>query len=62
VTWAEARDVARGVLRERRAKDVEAYLEQMMARRFPQVMSMYGPEEPAEVPAPEPPSPDVAAR
>jgi phosphotransferase system enzyme I (PtsI) len=44
VTWAEAREVARGVLRERRAKDVQAYLERMMVSRFPQVMSMYGHE------------------
>jgi phosphoenolpyruvate-protein phosphotransferase (PTS system enzyme I) len=57
VTWAEARDVARGVLRERRAKDVEAYLEEMMASRFPQVMSMYGPEARADAPSPCP-SPD----
>ena len=42
VTWAEAREVARGVLRERRAKDVQAFLEKMMLRRFPQVMSVYG--------------------
>ena len=55
------RDVARGVLRERRAKDVAAYLEAMMARRFPQVMSMYGPEAPDEAPAPGPPPHDVAA-
>jgi phosphotransferase system enzyme I (PtsI) len=45
VTWAEAREVARGVLRERRAKDVQAYLERMMATRFPQVMSIYGHDE-----------------
>jgi phosphoenolpyruvate-protein phosphotransferase (PTS system enzyme I) len=42
VTWAEAREVARGVLRERRAKDVQAFLEKMMLHRFPQVMSVYG--------------------
>jgi phosphoenolpyruvate-protein phosphotransferase (PTS system enzyme I) len=42
VRWSEAQEVARGVLRERRAKDVQTYLEQMMARRFPQVMSIYG--------------------
>jgi phosphotransferase system enzyme I (PtsI) len=42
VTWAEAREVAHGVLRERRAKDVQAYLEKMMASRFPQVMSVFG--------------------
>jgi phosphotransferase system enzyme I (PtsI) len=45
VTWAEAREVARGVLRERRAKDVQAYLEKMMATRFPQMMSIYGHED-----------------
>ena len=56
VTWAEARNVARGVLRERRAKDVQTYLEAMMARRFPQVMSMYGPEGPADA-LPSEPSP-----
>ncbi len=42
VTWAEAREVARGVLQERRAKDVQAFIEKMMLRRFPQVMSVYG--------------------
>ena len=42
VTFAEAREVARGVLRERRAKDVQAYLEKMMVRRFPQLMEVYG--------------------
>ncbi len=42
VTWEEAREVAGGVLRERRAKDVQSYLEKMMASRFPQVMSAYG--------------------
>jgi phosphotransferase system enzyme I (PtsI) len=42
VTFEEARQVARGVLRERRAKDVQSYLEKMMASRFPQVMSVYG--------------------
>ena len=42
VTFAEAREVARGVLRERRAKDVQAYLEKMMVRRFPELMSVYG--------------------
>lgn len=42
VTFAEAREVARGVLRERRAKDVQAYLEKMMVHRFPQLMSVYG--------------------
>lgn len=40
--WGEARELARGVLRERRAKDVQTYLEKMMARRFPQLMSVYG--------------------
>ena len=60
VTWAEARDVARGVLRERRAKDVQTYLEAMMASRFPQVMSMYGPEARADAPSPCP-SPARAA-
>jgi phosphotransferase system enzyme I (PtsI) len=44
VAWSEAREVARGVLRERRAKDVQAYLEKMMSERFPQVMSIYGHE------------------
>jgi phosphoenolpyruvate-protein phosphotransferase (PTS system enzyme I) len=47
VTWAEARQVAEGVLGERRAKDVQTYLERMMATRFPQVMSIYGHEEPS---------------
>jgi len=42
VTSDEAREVAQGVLRERRAKDVQSYLEKMMASRFPQVMSVYG--------------------
>jgi len=42
VTFADAREVARGVLRERRAKDVQAYLEKMMVRRFPELMSVYG--------------------
>lgn len=36
------------------------YSEDMAARRFLRVMSMYGPEGPAEIPAPEPPFPDVA--
>lgn len=45
VSWAEARELARGVLRERRAKDVQTYLERMMARRFPKVMSIYGHQE-----------------
>jgi phosphotransferase system enzyme I (PtsI) len=44
VTWSEACDVAHGVLKERRAKDVQSYLEKMMITRFPQVMSIYGPE------------------
>ena len=47
VSWAEARELARGVLRERRAKDVQTYLERMMANRFPQVMSIYGHREEA---------------
>jgi len=38
----DAREVAHGVLKERRAKDVQTYLEQMMSNRFPQVMSVYG--------------------
>jgi len=38
----DAREVAHGVLKERRAKDVQTYLEQMMSKRFPQVMSVYG--------------------
>jgi phosphotransferase system enzyme I (PtsI) len=42
VSFGEAREVARGVLRERRAKDVQSYLEKMMGSRFPQVMSVYG--------------------
>jgi hypothetical protein len=46
VTWAEARGVAEGVLRERRAKDVQSYLEKMMAARFPNVMSAYGHDGP----------------
>lgn len=47
VSWAEARELARGVLRERRAKDVQTYLERMMANRFPKVMSIYGRQEEA---------------
>jgi phosphoenolpyruvate-protein phosphotransferase (PTS system enzyme I) len=42
VRFSDAHEVARGVLQERRAKDVQSYLEQMMADRFPQVMSIYG--------------------
>jgi phosphoenolpyruvate-protein phosphotransferase (PTS system enzyme I) len=42
VNFAEAREIAHGVLRERRAKDVQSYIEQMMSNRFPQVMSVYG--------------------
>jgi len=42
VSYREAREIAHGVLRERRAKDVQSYLEKMMASRFPQVMSVYG--------------------
>ena len=45
VTSDEARELARGVLRERRAKDVQSYLEKMMSSRFPQVMSVYGRSE-----------------
>jgi phosphotransferase system enzyme I (PtsI) len=41
VSFQEAREIAHGVLQERRAKDVQSYLEQMMASRFPQVMSVY---------------------
>ncbi len=33
--WAEAHGVARGLLRERRAKEVAAYIEKMMETRFP---------------------------
>jgi len=57
VTWAEAREVARGVLRERRAKDVAAYLEKMMESRFPRMMSIYGSDgDPlASVPGPDRP-------
>jgi hypothetical protein len=43
VTWAEARTVAEGVLREHRARDVQTYLERMMSQRFPELMSIYGP-------------------
>jgi phosphotransferase system enzyme I (PtsI) len=42
VPWAEARAIARGVLRERRARDVQAYLERTMVDRFPEMMSAYG--------------------
>lgn len=42
VSFKEASEAAHGVLRERRAKDVQTYLEQVMASRFPQVMSVYG--------------------
>ncbi len=42
------------MLRERRAKDVQAYPEKVMASRFPQVMSIYGHEGDASVPASEP--------
>lgn len=42
VSWSEARALARGVLRERRAKDVQTYLERIMTLRFPTVMSMFG--------------------
>ena len=54
VTWAEARDVARGVLRQRRAKDVAAYLEKMMESRFPRMMSIYGSDGSPMAPASEP--------
>jgi hypothetical protein len=54
VTWAEARDVARGVLRERRAKDVAAYIEKMLESRFPKMMSIYGSEGAPMVPASNP--------
>lgn len=47
VSWTEASEVAHGVLREQRAKDVQSYLEKMMNQRFPQVMSIYGHESPA---------------
>jgi phosphoenolpyruvate-protein phosphotransferase (PTS system enzyme I) len=53
VTWAEARHVARDVLHKSRAKDVQAYLEEMMVSRFPQLMATYGPERRAETAAPE---------
>jgi phosphotransferase system enzyme I (PtsI) len=53
VTWAEAREVARGVLRERRAKDVQSFLEKIMSSRFPQMMSIYGHEEAEAEPASE---------
>jgi phosphotransferase system enzyme I (PtsI) len=42
VSWEEARAVARGVLRERRAKDVQSYLEDVMSTRFPRMMSAFG--------------------
>ena len=41
------RELARGVLRERRAKDVQSYLEKTMASRFPKMMSIYGHQEQA---------------
>lgn len=47
VRWSEAREIARGVLRERRAKDVQTYLENMMSERFPQLMTIYGRENAA---------------
>lgn len=43
--WSEAQKVAQGVLRQRRAKDVQTYLENLTASRFPQVMSIYGRDE-----------------
>ncbi len=51
VRWSEARELALGALRERRAKDVQAYLERMMASRFPTMMNIYGPKEDPENPA-----------
>jgi phosphotransferase system enzyme I (PtsI) len=51
VTSDEARELACGVLRERRAKDVQSYLEKMMSSRFPQVMSVYGHSQREESPA-----------
>jgi phosphotransferase system enzyme I (PtsI) len=42
ITYSEAREVARGVLRERRAKDVQSYLESIMNSRFADVMSAFG--------------------
>jgi phosphotransferase system enzyme I (PtsI) len=53
VSYAEAREVAHGVLRERRAKDVQSYLEKMTSSRFPQVMSIYGHEDSEAEPASE---------
>jgi len=46
ITWAEAREVAEGVLRERRARDVQTFLEKMMSKRFPELMSIYGRDTP----------------
>jgi phosphotransferase system enzyme I (PtsI) len=43
--WSEARKVAQGVLRQRRAKDVQTYLEHLTASHFPQLMSIYGRDE-----------------
>jgi phosphotransferase system enzyme I (PtsI) len=51
--WSEAQKLAQGVLRQRRAKDVQTYLENLTATRFPQVMSLYGHDaEPAVKSAP----------
>jgi phosphotransferase system enzyme I (PtsI) len=50
MSWAEAHEVAEGVLRERRARDVQTYLEKMMSKRFPEVMSIYGREAPDRSP------------
>ncbi|HEX4000998.1 MAG TPA: phosphoenolpyruvate--protein phosphotransferase [Pirellulales bacterium] len=41
VEWTQARQIARGVLRASRAKDVQAYLEHVMVSRFPRMMSIY---------------------
>jgi phosphotransferase system enzyme I (PtsI) len=60
VPWAEARALAGGVLRERRARDVESYLERTMADRFPEMMSIYG--HPIESVAPPAPARDAGAR
>jgi phosphoenolpyruvate-protein phosphotransferase (PTS system enzyme I) len=41
VSWADARQIAREILTQARAKDVQTYLEAMMSSRFPKVMSFY---------------------
>lgn len=41
IEWTQARQIARDVLKASRAKDVQAYLEQTMVSRFPQMMSFY---------------------